>query len=85
MDKGSFKMLKIILTVAVIAAVYFFLIKKPAVEKKRRNRAEAEAKKPGLDEDIMVECEKCGTFVSSKEAIIVGGKYYCSKSCAGVK
>ncbi len=78
-------MLKIILTIAVIAAVYFFLIKKPAVKKRRKERADAEAKKPGLDEEIMVECEKCGTFVSSKEAIIVDGKYYCSKSCAGVK
>ncbi len=78
-------MLKIILTVAVIAAVYFFLIKKPAVKKSRKERAEAEAKKPGLDEEIMLECEKCGTFVSSKEAIIVDGKYFCTKSCAGVK
>ncbi|WP_457594206.1 PP0621 family protein [Hydrogenimonas sp.] len=78
-------MLKIILTIAVIFAVYFFLIKKPAVKKRREERADAEAKKPGLDEEIMVECVKCGTFVSSKEAIIVDGKYYCSKSCAGVK
>ncbi|WP_457599028.1 PP0621 family protein [Hydrogenimonas sp.] len=78
-------MLKILLTVAVIAAVYFFLIKKPAVEKRRRERADEEAKKPKIDEEIMVECEKCGTFVSSKEMIIVGGHYYCSKECAGVK
>ncbi|BBG65055.1 hypothetical protein NNO_0352 [Hydrogenimonas sp.] len=78
-------MLKIVLTIAVIAAVYFFLIKKPAIEKRRKDRAETEAKKPGPDEEIMVECEKCGTFVSSKEAIIVDGKFYCSKSCAGVR
>ncbi len=78
-------MLKILLTVAVIAAVYFFLIKKPALQKRRKERGEAEARRPGIDEEIMVECEKCGTFVSSKEAIIVGGHYYCSKECAGVK
>ncbi len=85
MDKGCFQMLKILLTIAVIAAVYFFLIKKPQVAKKRREREEAEKRKPGLDEEIMVECEKCGTYISSKEALIVSGKYYCSKECAEVK
>jgi len=78
-------MLKILLTIAVIAGIYFFLIKKPEVAKKRKERAEDERRKPKNDEDIMVECEKCSTFVSSKEAIIVDGKYYCSKSCAGIK
>jgi len=78
-------MLKILITVAVIAGIYFFLIKKPKVAKKRQERAEDEKHKPKDDEDIMVECEKCGTFVSSKEAIIVDGQYYCSKSCAGVR
>jgi uncharacterized protein len=78
-------MLKILLTIAVIAGIYFFLIKKPEVARKRRECAEDERQKPKDDEDIMVECEKCGTFVSSKEAIIVDGKYYCSKSCAGIR
>ena len=81
-------MLKLFLTGAVIAAVDFFLIKKPQVQAHRRKRADTSADKPpkaDKDEEIMVACEKCGTYVSSKEAIIVGGKYYCSKSCAGVK
>ncbi|WP_300361820.1 PP0621 family protein [Hydrogenimonas sp.] len=78
-------MLKIVLTIAVIAAVYFFLIKKPQVTQHRRKRADDEKRRPKADEEIMVECEKCGTFVSSHEAIIVDGKYYCSKTCAGVK
>ncbi|WP_201352510.1 PP0621 family protein [Hydrogenimonas urashimensis] len=77
-------MLKIVLTLAVISAVYFFLIKKPKVTQHRQTRA-AEKRKPKRDEEIMVECEKCGTFVSSHEAIIVDGKYYCSKTCAGVR
>jgi uncharacterized protein len=79
-------MLKILLTIAVIWAVWFFLIKKPQVTRHRQKKAdEAKRPKPKSDEEIMVECEKCGTFVSSKEAIIVSGRYYCSKSCAGVK
>jgi uncharacterized protein len=35
-----------------------------------------------LDDDTLVECEKCGTFVTVKESIIVNGKYYCSRECA---
>ena len=35
-----------------------------------------------LEGDTLVECEKCSTFVTAKEAIIVGGKYYCSLECA---
>ena len=39
-------MLKILITVAVIAGIYFFLIKKPQVAKKRQGRAEDEKHKP---------------------------------------
>ena len=35
-----------------------------------------------LEEDTLVECEKCGTYVTVKESIIVHGKYYCSKECS---
>jgi len=35
-----------------------------------------------LDEDTLVECVKCGTYVTLKESIIVNGKYYCSSECA---
>ncbi len=34
-----------------------------------------------LDDDTLVECEKCGTYVTVKESIIVHGKYYCSHEC----
>jgi len=35
-----------------------------------------------LDEDTLVECEKCGTYVTAKESIIMDGKHYCSKECS---
>ena len=34
-----------------------------------------------LDEDTLVECETCHTYVTVKESIIVNGKYYCSTEC----
>ncbi|MEA1953784.1 MAG: PP0621 family protein [Campylobacterota bacterium] len=32
-----------------------------------------------LDQDTLVECKKCGTFVTVKESIIVKGQYYCDE------
>ena len=34
-----------------------------------------------VDEDTLVECAKCSTYVTVKESIIVNGKYYCDE-CA---
>ena len=34
-----------------------------------------------LDEDTLVECEACGTYVTIKESLIVDAKYYCSNEC----
>jgi uncharacterized protein len=34
-----------------------------------------------LDEDTLVECTTCHTYVTAKESIIVNGKYYCSQEC----
>ena len=34
-----------------------------------------------LDEDTLVECATCHTYVTVKESIMVGGKYYCSREC----
>ena len=39
------------------------------------------AQQKKLDEDTLVECEKCSTYVTVKESFIVHGKYYCSKEC----
>ena len=61
---------KLVILVLIIAAVYFFFIKK---RDKKNSDKEVEQ---------MVECKSCGTFISTKEAFIQGGKYYCSKECA---
>ena len=34
-----------------------------------------------LDDDTLVECTKCHTYVTVKESLVMGGKYYCSKEC----
>ena len=71
-------MIKWLLVLGVIAAVYYFWIKKstPLSSKPKKNTA-----KKIPDEDTMVPCEECGVFVSVEEAFIKDGKYYCSKTC----
>jgi len=70
-------LLKILLLGVIIFGIYYFFIKqKPTITNSKKEADKKEA------DDILVECQKCGTFVSTKEAIIKDGKYYCSKECA---
>jgi len=64
----------LIFAIAGVMIYRFFGGKLPSIGKS------ADEKK--LDEDTLVECEKCSTYVTVKESIIVNGKYYCSKECA---
>lgn len=66
--------LKLIILAVVLLLVYKFL--GGSLPKFGRS---TEQKK--LDEDTLVECESCGTFVTVKESLISHGKYYCSKEC----
>ena len=67
-------MVKILLLGLVLFVVYIIFFKK--------NR-EKDIKKKKYDEitDTMVECPKCGTYVSKDDAILSNGKYFCSKEC----
>ena len=31
--------------------------------------------------DTLVECPTCSVFISKDEAVLSGGKYFCSKEC----
>ncbi len=71
----------------VIYIVYQIFFKKENIisKVKRASKESAKKKEEKIESETMVECQKCGIFISSKEAIIKDGKYYCSKECAGVK
>ena len=60
---------------AVIAVVIYKFLggKLPSIGKSKEEKK--------LDEDTLVECETCATYVTVKESLIVSGKYYCSKEC----
>ncbi|MDX9967151.1 hypothetical protein E0765_04320 [Sulfuricurvum sp. IAE1] len=65
-------MLKLLLLVGVIAAVYFIFFKKKSLTPPPADKMQDEA---------MVPCAKCDTYVQVKEAFMKEGKYYCSREC----
>jgi uncharacterized protein len=47
-----------------------------------RSRKEgAGGKSEAPDEETMVECHRCSTYVLKKEALFYKGRYYCSREC----
>jgi len=68
-------MLKLIILAGLLYGVYFFFFKKTNVLNQNKKK---DIKK---DSETMVECQKCGTFISANEALISNGKYFCSKEC----
>ena len=73
-------MIKWLLVIGVVAAVYYMFIKKSSpkrVDEATRNGASADAE----NVDEMVECSRCGVYVEIEEAIVSNGRYYCSKEC----
>ena len=74
--------MKFLLLAGILFLIYIMFFKRSntaeTVSKKKKKKAAPKG-------DIMMECEKCETFVSEDEAIIKDGKFYCSKKCAGLK
>ena len=64
----------IILAIAGVMIYKFFGGKLPTIGSKTK-----EEKK--LDEDTLVECSKCKTYVTVKESVLINGKFYCDE-CA---
>jgi uncharacterized protein len=66
-------MIKWLLVIGVVWAVYYFFIKKKSVSSSNSNMKQ--------DAQEMVECATCGVYVELNEAILSSGKYYCSQEC----
>lgn len=64
--------------VVYIAYLVFF-------RKKRENVENDNSSILKKDSETMVECVKCSTFISPKEALIKNGKFYCSNECLEAK
>lgn len=65
-------MLKLLLVVGVLVAIYFVFFKKKSISTPPKQDA---------PEDTMVPCAECETYVQLKETYRKDGKYFCSKEC----
>lgn len=72
-------MIKWLIVVGVVGAIYFmFIKKKPAVTNEKTT-----TKKDDIQSNDMVECSTCSVFVEVDDTIISNNKYYCSDECLG--
>lgn len=77
--------LKLILLAIISIAVYKLLGGKlPKIGRTKRDKIPKEDDRKKIEEDTLVECIECGTYVTYKESIIVKGKVYCSRECAAL-
>lgn len=60
----------------LIALVYFIFIKKKPLAGENQKK-----KNDKLNDDDMVECKKCGTYITLNEALLKEGQYFCSDEC----
>ncbi|PIF04254.1 MAG: hypothetical protein CSA86_02745 [Arcobacter sp.] len=68
-------MVKILALAVVLFLVYLVFFKKG------REKNISDSKKNDEITDTMIECPKCGVYVSKDDAILSNGKYFCSKEC----
>jgi len=74
-------LIKGLMLAGIFFVIYIMFFKKSPKEVQSKRRSKKKSAPKG---DIMMECERCETFVSEDEAIIKDGKFYCSKECAGL-
>jgi len=73
-----------LLKLIVIAAVFYALYRLAGGGNPLKGGASKEqtsAKESSEEENTLVECSRCSTYVVKKEAIFLKGKYYCSREC----
>jgi uncharacterized protein len=72
---------KFILLVLILLIIYVVFFKKRV---KKKHKAMEKEKEMSISDEVMVECPTCKTFVSSHDAVIKTGQFFCSKKCAGL-
>lgn len=65
--------MKYLIAAAILYGIYFVFFKNKSLiaEKKRKHD----------DSEETVECSSCSTYVGVSDALMVDGRYYCSKEC----
>jgi uncharacterized protein len=59
--------------------------KKSRVQKPVPKGSKTSSKNKKTDDNSMVACQGCETYVDTNEALMSSGKYYCSQECLNEK
>ena len=70
-----------ILKLIVFAIIGIFVYKLFGGQLPSLGKKTGTPKRKDAEGDTMVECSKCGTYVSVEETTLINGKYYCDE-CA---
>ena len=74
--------LKLIVIGAILYGLYRLVGGRILPESKDSKEKKGQQKGTREDEEnTLVECDRCSTYVVKKEAIFFKGKYYCSREC----
>ncbi len=65
-------LLKLLLLIGIVFVVYTLFFKKKSLPSDSDTASQ---------DETMIPCAKCNTYVSPKEALMKEGKYYCSHEC----
>ena len=77
--------LKLIIFALIGVAIYKLLGGSiPSLNRDKKEKMPKDDDPKKIEEDTLVECVECGTYVTYKEAIIIKGKIYCSTECASL-
>lgn len=69
-------MLKLLLLIGVLVGAYYLFFKK--------KKSLTPPSPDNTQEEAMIPCAECDTYVQVKEALMRDGKYYCSRECMEV-
>lgn len=67
----------IVVGVLIVLVYFLFIKKKPLASENTKSKKNKEK----LNEDDMVECQKCGTYITLSDALLKEGQYFCSDEC----
>jgi len=56
----------------------------PSLSREKKDKIPKGDDPKKIEEDTLVECVECGTYVTYKESIIIKGEIYCSRECASL-
>jgi len=71
-------MIKWLLVIGVISAIYVFFIKKtPSVKHEVKNDEQDDK----VVSNEMIQCSTCSVYCEVNDALLSGSKYYCSTEC----